>query len=226
MGYTQLCIAHPSNAPPAVGAGHKPRAVLLCSPMDSSNTVCRVSPYKVINTMTNTTAPEFNMTTLEVIEYIRFTVGGFVLEPTNVDIFKTPFPIHILKASAVEYIAGTKDTSGVVTLYWLPSETPEQLGVSITIPATEMASKPRVVPAKKVFKTVGGVPTATTTGKSIEGMPDIEPFCILISSGITASAACEIGMTNVFAPGAQVKSLPDAEGRSKVMGCFGLIQGS
>lgn len=176
--------------------------------------------------MSNTTTPEFNMSTEEVIEYIRSSVGGFVLEPTNVDMFLTPFPIHILKAGAMEYISGRRDKAGIVTLYWIPTETPEQLGVSITIPATEMASKPRVVPAMKVFKTIGGVPTATTTGKSIEGMPEVGAGIILISTGITASAASELGMSHVFAPGVQVKSLPDAEGRSLVIGCFGLIQGS
>lgn len=176
--------------------------------------------------MTNTTTPEFNMSTEEVIDYIRSTVGGFVLDPATIDMFLTPFPIHILKAGAVEYISGTKDSRGVVTLYWLPTETPEQLDVSVTIPATEMASKPRVVPAMKVFKTVGGVPTATTTGKSIEGMPEIPEGKVLITSGVTASAACELGMANVYSPGVQVKSLPDAEGRSLVIGCFGLVQGS
>jgi hypothetical protein len=176
--------------------------------------------------MAKTTTPEWNMSLEEVIKYIRTNVGSFLLEEVTIDMFITPFPIHLLTVSALKYILGSKDSSGVVTLYWLPTETPEQLGVSITIPATEMASKPRVVPAKKVFRTIGGIPTSTSTGKSIEGMPEIEPFCILISSGITASAACELGIDNVYAPGAQVKSLPDAEGRSKVIGCFGLVQGS
>lgn len=172
------------------------------------------------------TAPDFNMSHKEVEEYIQSTLGGFLLDNVNVDMFLTPFPIHILVKGALTFIKGSKDARGVVNLYWVSPTTPEEEGVSITIPATEIASRPRVVPAQKVFNTVGGVPTATTTGKSIESMPDISEGKVLISSGVTATAAYEIGMTNVYAPGVQVKSLPDAEGRSLVIGCFGLIQGS
>lgn len=204
-----------------------PLWVLVTSPGQYSRTVCRVSSYKIINTMPNTAKA---MSDKEVLEYITKNVGELITDLNDVDVetFMTPFPIHLLSSAALEHVGGYRDSSGVVTLYWLHNKwSPEQLfAVSITIPGTELPSKPRVVRAMKVFKTIGGVPTATTTGKSISGMPEIPEGKILITSGIAASAASELGMTNVYAPGAQVKRLPDAKGRSLVIGCFGLVQGS
>jgi hypothetical protein len=180
--------------------------------------------------MNNTNAKDLNMSDNEVLEYITKSVGEIITDFNGVDVetFMSPFPIHLLCSAALEHVGGHRDSSGVVTLYWLHNKwSPEQLlGVSITIPATKLPSKPVVVPGKRTYRTIAGVPTTTSSGKSIEGMPEIPEGKVLISSGITASAAYELGMTNVYAPGAQVKSLPDAEGRSLVMGCFGLIQGS
>ena len=170
------------------------------------------------------------ITTQQVIDHITSLVGGIITDLSEVDVnaFLVGHSIHIFNVDALPYIKGSMDERGVITLYWVSEQTPEKLGVCITINPTPEAPKPRVENASKVFSTLRGVPVAYTKGKNIAGLPPegIPEDKVLISSAITASAAADAGMTNILSPGAQVKALPDASGRSLVVGCFGFMQGS
>ncbi len=171
-----------------------------------------------------------DLTSEEVLTHITNLVGGVIKDLSTVDTnaFLVGHAIHLFSEAALPYVGGSKDERGVVTLYWIAEQTPEALGVVATINPTPEAPKPRVENAAKAFNTFAGVPVAYTSGKVIVGLPEegIPEGKVLISSAITATAAAELGMTNILSPGAQVKALPDSNGRSLVIGCFGFMQGS
>lgn len=183
-----------------------------------------------MNTTSTSTNITLNLSAEEVLEYITYLVGGIISNLSEVDTnaFLVGHTIHLFNVDALPYIGGAKDGRGVVTLYWVAEQTPEELGVCISINPTPEVPKPRVENAEKMYSTLRGVPVSYTKGKSIVGLPPegIPEDKILISSAITATAAADLGMTNILAPGAQIKALPDASGRSLVVGCFGFMQGS
>jgi hypothetical protein len=178
----------------------------------------------------NTNILNNQITSEAVLTHITSLVGGIISDLSEVDTsaFLVGHTIHLFNVDALPFIKGSMDERGVVTLYWVSEQTPEELGVCISIQPTENAPKPRVENASKIFSTLRGVPVSYTKGKRIVGLPPegIPEDKVLVSSAITATASAELGMTNILAPGAQVKALPDANGRSLVVGCFGFMQGS
>jgi hypothetical protein len=177
--------------------------------------------------MTNATVTP-TLTTVSTRENVIGIVGGVVADDAPVDLSRfvngAPHPINLLTEGALEFVVAEIDERGIISLYWESDKTPTQLGVAHTIAGVPGLSKPRVVSGTRTFALLGGIPVAITSGESIEGLPSVGEGQFLISSGITASAAGRLGLTHVVAPGAQVRSRPNAEGRTLVMGCFGFIQ--
>lgn len=161
-------------------------------------------------------------------QYIESLVGAAIIPAGGeIDLSKfingAPHPVHLLTEAALPYVTVEVDANGQSWLFWDAEQSPSQLGVSIVIPGNEGLPKPRVGSSSKQFQSVGGVGVVFSTGETIENLPPVGEGQLLISSSITAAAAGKLGLP-VVAPLGQVKSRPNPEGKSLVVGCFGFGQ--